>query len=315
MTIPLHLRRLLCSANLGKIVAVFLIPALVQIAAISSRAATTPPAIDTVPATVEEPRGFGYVLGDVVTQRVLLEAGGHALEPGALPPLKRTGAWLERRAARVETNANGEQWVVLEYQIINAPPTLSVITLPALTLPVRSGPALSVPEWPLSVAALTPPTVFGKGDMLELRPDHGATLLPTLSLRRQLAGSLAVLAAILLAWLAWWVLRNRHDAAHLPFAQAWRKLRSFNANEVAHQPEAWVHMHRALNDTAGQVIHAGLLHRLFRRAPHLRPLQQQLESFYAHSGQRFFGRSATDAHYPLLDLCRALRRAERRERR
>ena len=36
-------------------------------------------------ATVEQPRAFGHVIGDVLTQRVLLEEAGQALQPGALP--------------------------------------------------------------------------------------------------------------------------------------------------------------------------------------------------------------------------------------
>ena len=32
-------------------------------------------------AVVQQPRAFGYVLGDVVRQRVLLEDGGHAYAP------------------------------------------------------------------------------------------------------------------------------------------------------------------------------------------------------------------------------------------
>ena len=36
-------------------------------------------------AVVEQPRPFGYVVGDVVTQRVLLEIGGQGFAPAALP--------------------------------------------------------------------------------------------------------------------------------------------------------------------------------------------------------------------------------------
>jgi hypothetical protein len=37
-------------------------------------------------ATVEQPRPFGYVVGDLLAQRVLLELNGRPFEPAALPP-------------------------------------------------------------------------------------------------------------------------------------------------------------------------------------------------------------------------------------
>ena len=59
-------------------------------------------------AVVEQPRPFGYVVGDVITQRVLLEIDGHALAPATLPKAERVNVWLERRPARIEADRDEE---------------------------------------------------------------------------------------------------------------------------------------------------------------------------------------------------------------
>ena len=79
----------------------------------STTAAAHPSA---VLAVTQAPRGFGHVLGDLVTQRVLLEHQGRALEPAALPPADRVSLWLERRAVRRETDANGRRWLAIDQQ-------------------------------------------------------------------------------------------------------------------------------------------------------------------------------------------------------
>ena len=274
-------------------------------------------ATERVVATTEQPRGFGYQLGDVMTQHILLRAQGRPFEPATLPPLERTGAWLERRAARIETDAGGQRWLALEYQVINAPPALTAIALPALTLRAHSAsdPLLTVAAWPISVAPITPQRPFAQGDLRGMQPDRGAVPLPTTRLRHQLIASLAAIALVLCAWSGWWVWRNRRDAQRLPFARACKALARFDAARVDDEPEAWRYVHHALNHTAGQTVHAGALGALFEQAPYLRPLGARLERFYAQSEQRFFAAAAVGERYPLLELCRDLRRAERHHHR
>ncbi|MDR6855092.1 calcium incorporation protein MxaA [Variovorax guangxiensis] len=274
------------------------------------------PADAAVAATVEQPRSFGHVLGDVLTQRVLLEHAGRPLQPAALPAAARVDLWLERRPPRIETDAQGRRWLAVDYQLINAPRALSAIALPAMKLATASGPTLALPAWPVSIAPLTPPDAFGQGELQALRPDRPVAPLATGAIERQLRLSLAALLAVLLAWLAWWAWRNALEARRLPFAQAWRELRRIGDPASA---QAWRVLHRALNTTAGHVVHGASLPQLLAEAPHLRPLQARLEDFYRESTQRFFAGDAAAAPgepaYPLGALCRALRDAEKRHRR
>jgi mxaA protein len=259
--------------------------------------------------TVEEPRAFGYVIGDVLTQRILLNQHDNM----AMPSTGRVGVWFERRNPRIEHDAQGESWLAIDYQITNAPQTLTTIMLPSLTLTVPDGSALQVPEWPVSVSPLTPQTAFSTGDLQALRPDRDAPLRATAPLRRQMTWSIGLLALTLLAWFGWWQLRNRRDAARLPFARAWNELQ--RAKPAEKDARGWICLHRALNETAGQVVHGGTLASLFAKAPYLQPLEPQLARFYQHSGERFFASRespSSDTQFSLLDLSRSLYRAERR---
>jgi len=80
-------------------------------------------------------------------------------------------------------------------------------------------------------------------------------------------------------------------------------------------------VHRALNRSAGRVVHGASLPQLLAAAPYLQPLQPRLEDFYRESTRRFFfaesaaaASAQTRAAYPLKPLCRALRNAEKRHR-
>lgn len=264
-------------------------------------------------AEVVQPRAFGHVLGDVLTQRVLLTQDARAVEPAALPAADRVGLFLERRMPRIERDDRGQRWLVIDYQVINAPRALATTSLPALALATTAGTTLTVAAWPISIGPLTPATAFEQGELLPLRPEHPVAPLPTSGIERQLKAAVAALALLLLAWGGWWAWRNWREAQRLPFARAWQQLRRLDESS----PEAWLALHHALNATAGRAVHGATLPRLLSEAPHLQPLQARLVDFFGQSSARFFAvdastSDATAAPFPLRELGRALREAERR---
>ncbi|WP_454735638.1 calcium incorporation protein MxaA [Cupriavidus necator] len=261
-------------------------------------------------AVVQQPRAFGHVLGDVVTQRILLPADGRSVKPAALPRAERVSGWLERRPVQWETDAEGRRWMRVTYQIVNAPQSLTAIALPVLSLPMTRGPALRTGAYLISVGPLTPQAVLGKGDLLEMRPDRPVPILRTAQIARRMALWLAALSVTVAAWLGWWAWRNRRESRRLPFARAWRRMRQLDPA----QSEAWLCLHQALNETAGTVLRAPTLPGLLARAPHLHPLCRQLQHFYAQSDQRFFSGEAAAEAFPLRALCRDLYLAEKRAR-
>lgn len=262
-------------------------------------------------ATVQQPRAFGYVLGDIITQRVLLEIDGKRFEP-KMPATQRLGIWLERRAARIESADDGRRWLLIDYQLITSPRILTTINVPPLLLVAAQGDAkLLVPTWSISISPLTPHSVFDATGLGELRPDRQAALIATAPMRRQLWLWLIALAATLAAWLAWAKWRNWLAEMNQPFARAWHEIQQLDATS----PQAWQTLHRAFDRTAGRVMHIESLSLLFDRAPHLQPLRPQIEEFFTASSERFFGSGTPSATVSIRSLCESLRRMERQHER
>jgi mxaA protein len=254
---------------------------------------------------VIQPRAFGHVLGDVLVQRVLLEHAGRRLVPTALPPADRVGRWFERRTPRIERDAQGRDWLVIEHQLINAPRLITATALPAIDLKTGSGEVLAVPAWPLSIGPLTLAESPG------LQGDRPVLLHDSRGIESRLQASLGALVAVLLAWAGWWAWRHWRESQRLPFALAARQVRRLDAGD----PAAWQALHAAINRSAGRVVHAASLPEWLAEAPHLQPLRGELEAFFAASNTRFFGAADAAPAMALRPLAQALRAAERRHRR
>jgi mxaA protein len=277
-------------------------------AASAASAASAP-----VAAVVEQPRPFGHVIGDVLTQRVLLAADPPPA-PASMPGPQRLSAWIERRSARIERAADGQRWLVVDYQVVNAPLSPATVRIPAWLLAGDAArPGLLVPAWPIGVSPITARAAPGTSGW-QLRPDRPAPVIATGPRRLRLALASAALAAWLAAWAGWLAWRRWHDAMTQPFASALRAL----AREDDRHPSDWRALHEAFDRTAGEVLRPSTLPRLFERAPQFEPLRDRIEGFYAQSAARFFGDApvapAAGAVSPLA-LCRDLRRVERRSAR
>jgi mxaA protein len=206
-------------------------------------------------------------------------------QPEALPPLERAGLWFARRSALLKKGDDGRQWLIMDYQLVNAPQALMTVNLPAVTLKSKAGKVLTVSMWPISVAPLTPQHAFAKGGLQELRPDHPAPKVPTSTLQRQLQVWLTAFALTIATWLAWWVIRSIRAAANQPFARALREVRQSGDDS----PDAWLALHRAFDRTAGRALQTSTLPVLFKQAPHLAAERTAIEQFYSQSNLRFFG--------------------------
>jgi mxaA protein len=285
-------------------------------AARSTGGAASKPRIVTY-AVVEQPRLTGYFVGDLLTQRVLLQRDGQTLTPVTLPLPGRVSTWFERHLVTTTSDAALRRWLVIEYQILNAPPKLTSVALPGWQLAIKtSGGAppmtLTVPSVSINVAPLSPPGSPEQVGTLDLRPDRLPPVIPTAPIRRAMALSAGALALTVIAWILWVVWRNRRAVATQPFARALRELSALDDGE----PRAWQVLHRAFDRTAGRVIQSATLPVLFERAPQLVPARAQIEDFYAQSSLRFFASATTSGGPPPASLPRALcielRRIERR---
>ncbi|MDP2868315.1 nonribosomal peptide synthetase MxaA [Methyloversatilis sp.] len=256
---------------------------------------------------VQPLRPFGHVIGDVITQRVALDHEGRPLDPEAFPELERVGNWFQRRDVRIERDAAGRRWLVIDYQIINVPDELRALDLPALDLPTKTpGVRLETGVLPVTVAPLTPTIVLARAGLEEMRPDAEAPRIDTASLERRLHFALYAAAALAAAWLALYVLRQLRARNSLPFTRATRDMRHLDPGSTA----IWQRLHRALDETAGHVVRGHNLASLLARAPWLAPLQSELERFFEASQKRFFADHPVDGQEPAA-LCARVARLER----
>lgn len=289
--------------NLGPAMSRVALLLILALAAANTIAAQQQATDRAIPAIVEQPRPFGYVVGDVVTQRVLLTTPRQDFEPTDLPPAQRLNLWFERRASRIEVGSDGRRWLAVDYQLINAPPTLTTVYLPAWDVAGKARTQLKIPAAPISIAPLISDVASA-----EIRPDREVSIIDTTPTRVSLVAWSIALGITLAAWLAWSRWRNWQDGHNRPFARAVRELR--HIDELA--PEAWQAVHRAFDQTAGRVLQIETLPALFERAPYLQPQRAEIERFFAQSNERFFGTGPRSDLLSVRALCHELRRIERR---
>lgn len=274
-------------------------------------------------ATTEEPRAFGYQVGEVATRVVHIDVpAGLKLDVDSLPAPGRLGAALDLRAlSRSQRGIPGGTRVRLEFvfQVFAAPVAPRIVELPTLKLRFEGGERsqeLRVDPWPLAVSPVGPEAASPRHGLGELRPDLPPPPADTSRLRRIVVAGCAV-AALIGGWLAvvylglpWWGRRHR------PFGLAWRDLQAARRRgALGEDAVACVtitrRLHAALNASAGHVLFAEGVEAFVAAAPRYAPLRADLLRFFERSRSAFFAAApAADPHW-LLDLARALRDAER----
>ncbi len=276
--------------------------------------------------SVEQPRPFGYVIGDRLEQRITLSApAGMSLDPRSLPRPGRTDLWLELSPPRLASDRHGgatRYRLRLDYQIVNVPEQVRTIDLPAIALVFighGTRETALVDEWPITVAPITPTYVLARAGLTEIRPDAPPPTLDAAPYRR-----LTLLwAAALIAVIAIMGAQRRGGLGirqrARPFARAARDLRKLTRlpPETATYRRGLQRLHRAFDDAAGHAVFADRLAPLFAAHPELVGLRAHIERFYAASQREFFGSGSSSASLQevlaLADRCREAEASARRE--
>ncbi len=267
----------------------------------------------TLQAATDEPRAFGYQVGDVVQRRITVEVpDGLVLDENSLPRPGARGTALELRALRKTAGAQRLQ-IELDYQVFLSPAAVRTLELPSLTLRYGGVPRsqeVRIESWPLTVAPLVPVEVSPRNGLGELQPDAAPLLIDNAARRWRLLGWAALLTA-LLGYLAvvyfglpWWGAQRR------PFALAWRRL---CAPDAPVWREACQQVHAAFNQSAGEVLFEHGVDRFTARQPSFAPLKQDIVRFLRLSQREFFegGAQQPDDAAWLATFCKRCRDAER----
>lgn len=270
--------------------------------------------VDGSPA-IHQP-GFGHSIGDVLEQRIALSLDGRALLPVTLPPLQRTGRWLQRRTARIEA-ARGDvpQQLLLRYQVINAPTEALAAALPPLSLQAADGRVLSVPAVPFGLVPLTLPVGDVAAGLPFMQADAPVPLGRDGSQHRALQAALVALALVLSAWALWWGYRRVVDRTRLPFVEASGALRELARTSkvpIEQHDGAWSLVHRAFNRHAQRSVTSADVDTLLQAHPWMAGDAPAIAAFYRASDARFFAIGTAPASVDLLRLSRTLAARERR---
>jgi mxaA protein len=272
----------------------------------------------------EEPRAFGYQVGDVFSRRVLVRVPANwQLDPASIPPTRR-GQPIELRRVQVRSKTTGDvvrYQIDLHYQVFYSPPAVRVLELAPWPLKFNNGArteALRVDAWPVSVSPLVPQAANNRRGLGDMQPDAPPPLIHTQAQQRRLllCATLALLLAGGLAVLhlgpPWRAARKR------PFGRAWRALRALPTQPNATQWQTALRcMHQALNACAGKVVFKHNLSDFVRQQPRFAPLQNDLTRFLDRSQAVFFGQhdqapASAPADMPwLTTLARRLHDTER----
>lgn len=263
---------------------------------IAAGAATAAP--DTLSARSDEPRAFGYTVGDTVSRRIELAVpAGLTLDQGSLPRAGARGRALELQRVVLHKSFSGAlEALQLDYQLFIAPSEVRVLEMPSIELRFDGLPrpqTLRIDAWPVTVAPLAPiesPTREGLG---ELRPDREPPRVDTRAAGTRLAleagGVLLLLGYLANVYLVlpWSAQRRR------PFGRAWKQLGALPAQpDAAQRRAAFEQVHAALNETGGEVLFERGLDRFIASHPRFASLRDELVRFFVVSRSEFFaGRS------------------------
>ena len=267
-------------------------------ALLGALAASAPAAGPALPldAVTDEPRAYGYRVGDVVARRIRIDVPeGLVLDAASVPQPGARGKPIELRsvARRSEAAPGGRRIdLTLEYQLFSSPPQVRTLELPTVTLQFKGRPrdqSLRIEAWPVTLAPLVPVEVSPRRGLGELQPDAPAPPIDTAAVRQRLVGY-GALALVLLALLAEVYFGAPWRArAQRPFAQAWRGVRRLTpASGAPAWREATRSLHRALDRTAGEVVFAHGIDRLIAAQPRFAPLRDDFTTFFEHSRSEFF---------------------------
>jgi len=289
-------------------------------------------AADTGPRVVamgiEEPRAFGYFLGDELRRAVVLDLRPDAkLDAASLPRPGPVNYWLDLTGLDVDEEAAGSGTrvrITLTYQAFYSALDPRQLTIPGFTLKVSDASGTEdaeVPAWSFVVAPLRElfPGKETEGSAVALRPDAPPRLIPTGGERTALlaAGLVAVATLVLLAaHFAWGPFRRR---AGRPFTEAARFLRSHAAQLSGDggYRAALLKLHRAFDVAAGRRILPDDLPAFLDKHPEFAPMSQDIDRVFTCSRATFYGGDVAHARaqMPVEAIAKLVARLGAAERR
>jgi mxaA protein len=249
-------------------------------------------------------QSWGVLLGDVITMSVDLPIPANDVDMSSIPHVdKRFGDWLSIRNIVIN-----DKQMLIDFQLVNVAPETTEVLTPKLSFRSVDSSFIDIEQVPFTISPVIPKADKDTVYKLALKPAHQPEMIDTAAIYQKLiigVISSALLLLVLFIWTVGWRPRNRR-----PFAEALHGLRMLRWQHNNDPQQAVRIVHKAFNRTANKTIVFSQLDQLFKAAPWLEPLEQQITSFYEVSSQHFFSQSAGEGYdikqlKHLLKACRA----------
>ncbi len=257
---------------------------------------------------VQTPRPFGYVIGDEIKQRILIDTRqGLVLDKNSILAKGPVNRWLNLNNINIvqsKANTGIHYQIDLTYQLFYAPLEVKMLELPGFSLQFRQyGKTLEqkVPGWFFTSAPLRELAIRKEDGKEYMRPDTSAPLLDnsTTLIRLYCFLLIAVALAVYLAWL--YGLLGFFPKYQI-FRRPARRLDRLSDNELIKMLSI---IHNALNQLNGKPLFQHKLADFYQRFPDYRQLDAELNWFFNVSNQCFFT-TKQQASDSIADKIRAL---------
>jgi mxaA protein len=262
---------------------------------------------------VETPRPFGYVIGDEIPQRIVIETrSGIILQTGSLPAKGQINRWLNLN--QVTVKQSGRRYEIdLRYQVFYAPLEVKSLTLPGFTMQLSQGEksiGKNIPAWSFTLSPLRELVVRQTEQGEYMRPDSPPLLLANTQALYGLLASLTV-ALLIAAYLSFLYGCFPNMLRRTVFKRALRELAGLSKDDME---QALTIVHHTLNSLNGQPLFYNRLSQFYLRNPQYLQVSSQLDWFFNYSNRYFFsvGMIAVAQNLQQIkDLCERCRKIER----
>jgi mxaA protein len=262
---------------------------------------------------VETPRPFGYVNGDEIPARIIIETrSGITLKTDSLPAKGQINRWLNLNEVTVKQS--GQRYEIdLRYQVFYAPLEVKSLTLPSFTVQLSQGEKninQNVPAWSFTLSPLRELVVRQTEQGEYMRPDSPPILLANTLAMYGLTASLT-LASLITVYLCFLYGLFPAQLRRTLFKRALRQLAGLSKADME---QALTIVHNALNSLSGQSLFHNGLGQFYLRNPQYRQINSQLDWFFNYSNRYFFSAGMIAVAHDLQqikDLCEQCRKIER----
>jgi mxaA protein len=263
------------------------------------------------------PKPFGYVIGDEIQHRIIVETRQQLkLVGNSMPAKGQINRWLNLNQVNISSakSAEGDTTIIdLTYQVFYAPLEVKMLKIPSFTLQyLQNEQAIeqAVPEWHFTLSPLHELAVRKENDQVYTRPDAQPGLI---SNQTELNGLYLSLLALVTGgcYLAFRYGNLPNLTRRNLFKRAYRELSKLTAKDAA---AALAIVHSALNSRNQKPLFRHQLNEFYQQQPEFKVIANQLDWFFSFSNHYFFsgGNYCTDSDFlKIRELCHLCRKIER----